>query len=158
MARITVEDCLERVENRFQLVLIATKRARQLAGGAEPLVSRDNDKNTVIALREIAEGLVTESILDEDDTPTIANPFEGISAEDNDADNGHHIAEILGGQQKDTEPAETETPTLTSVVPPTVSGTINPPVSVIEETQSDVELASGESDADSQPPQQSVQE
>lgn len=76
MARITVEDCLEMVENRFQLVLIATKRARQLAAGAEPLVERDNDKNTVIALREIADGLVTASILDEDDMPTIANPFE----------------------------------------------------------------------------------
>ncbi len=76
MARITVEDCLEKVENRFQLVLIATKRARQLAGGAEPMVDRDNDKNTVIALREIAEGLVTASILDEDDTPIVTNPFE----------------------------------------------------------------------------------
>lgn len=69
MARITVEDCLERVENRFQLVLIATKRARQLDSGAEPLVERDNDKHTVIALREIAEGLITSSILDEDDNP-----------------------------------------------------------------------------------------
>ena len=76
MARITVEDCLEKVENRFQLVLIATKRARQLAAGAQPLVDRDNDKNTVIALREIAEGLVTASILDEDDMSNIANPFE----------------------------------------------------------------------------------
>ena len=76
MARITVEDCLEKVENRFQLVLIATKRARQLAGGAKPMVERDNDKNTVIALREIAEGYITASILDEDDTPIIANPFE----------------------------------------------------------------------------------
>ncbi len=76
MARITVEDCLEKVENRFQLVLIATKRARQLAGGAEPMVDRDNDKNTVIALREIAEGLVTAAILDEDDTPIVTNPFE----------------------------------------------------------------------------------
>ena len=76
MARITVEDCLEKVENRFQLVLIATKRARQLAGGAEPLVERDNDKNTVIALREIAEGLITSSILDELDDPTMSIPFE----------------------------------------------------------------------------------
>ncbi|MDE0310311.1 MAG: DNA-directed RNA polymerase subunit omega [Acidiferrobacterales bacterium] len=81
MARITVEDCLEQVENRFQLVLIATKRARQLAAGAEPLVDRDNDKNTVIALREIADGLVTASILDEDDNPIIANPLEFLSEE-----------------------------------------------------------------------------
>jgi len=69
MARITVEDCLDKVENRFQLVLIATKRTRQLASGAEPLVERDNDKETVIALREIAEGLITKDILDEDDNP-----------------------------------------------------------------------------------------
>ncbi len=81
MARITVEDCLERVENRFQLVLIATKRARQLADGAEPLVDRDNDKNTVVALREIAEGLVTAAILDEDDTPAAPLPFELPSLE-----------------------------------------------------------------------------
>jgi DNA-directed RNA polymerase subunit omega len=63
MARVTVEDCLEHVDNRFQLVLVATKRARQLAVGHDPLVSRDNDKDTVIALREIAEGKVTKEIL-----------------------------------------------------------------------------------------------
>jgi len=66
MARITVEDCLEHVDNRFQLVLVATRRARQLSRGAQPLVTGDNDKPTVIALREIAEGLVTKSILDEE--------------------------------------------------------------------------------------------
>ena len=65
MARITVEDCLEHVDNRFQLVLVATKRARQLYDGAEPLVEVDNDKHTVIALREIAEGLVTKEILED---------------------------------------------------------------------------------------------
>ena len=65
MARVTVEDCLENVENRFQLVLVATKRARQLALGAEPCVHRENDKPTVIALREIAGGFVTNAILDE---------------------------------------------------------------------------------------------
>ncbi len=67
MARITVEDCLEKVSNRFQLVLIATKRARQLDNGRAPLVEPDNDKSTVIALREIAEGLIDESILDQSD-------------------------------------------------------------------------------------------
>jgi len=55
MARITVEDCLENIDNRFELVLTATKRARQIAHGAEPLVDEENDKPTVIALREIAE-------------------------------------------------------------------------------------------------------
>jgi DNA-directed RNA polymerase subunit omega len=58
MARITVEDCLDRIDNRFEMVLTATKRARQIANGAEPLVEEENDKPTVIALREIADGLV----------------------------------------------------------------------------------------------------
>jgi DNA-directed RNA polymerase subunit omega len=65
MARITVEDCLENVDNRFELVLIAAKRARQLADGMEPQLPRDNDKDTVLALREIADGLVTADILEE---------------------------------------------------------------------------------------------
>lgn len=64
MARITVEDCLDNVENRFDLVMIASKRARQLqTGGKDPLVNEDNDKPTVLALREIAEGLIDKSIL-----------------------------------------------------------------------------------------------
>ena len=68
MARITVEDCLEKVDNRFQLVMIASKRARQLAtGGRDPHVAEENDKPTVIALREIAEGHVSKAILDEVD-------------------------------------------------------------------------------------------
>ena len=66
MARITVEDCLENVENRFELVMIASRRARQLqTGGKEPMVPEDNDKPTVVALREIAAGLVDVSILAE---------------------------------------------------------------------------------------------
>ena len=77
MARITVEDCLENVDNRFQLVLVATKRARQLAMGAEPLVTIDNDKHTVVALREIAEGLVSKAIL-EDEPPSLALPDEEV--------------------------------------------------------------------------------
>jgi DNA-directed RNA polymerase subunit omega len=58
MARITVEDCLDRIDNRFEMVLTATQRARQIANGAEPMVEEANDKPTVIALREIAEGLI----------------------------------------------------------------------------------------------------
>ena len=69
MARITVEDCLENVENLFALVTIASKRARRIANGAEPLVDMENDKPTVIALREIAAGLVTRDILTEVDEP-----------------------------------------------------------------------------------------
>lgn len=63
MARITVEDCLDKIDNRFELVLTATKRARQIVNGAEPLVEEENDKPTVIALREIADGSIdTESV------------------------------------------------------------------------------------------------
>ena len=67
MARVTVEDCLSAVDNRFELVLVATKRARQIANGREPLVPWENDKPTVVALREIADGLVdTQALLDSD--------------------------------------------------------------------------------------------
>lgn len=70
MARITVEDCLHRVPNLFELVMVAAKRARRVANGAEPLLDRENDKPTVVALREIAAGLVTRDVLDEaDQTP-----------------------------------------------------------------------------------------
>jgi len=65
MARITVEDCLEHVENRFDLVLLAARRARQIAQGADPLVPAENDKPTVIALREIAANLVSTAGMDE---------------------------------------------------------------------------------------------
>ena len=65
MARITVEDCLEHVENRFDLVLLAARRARQISRGADPLVPAENDKPTVIALREIAENLINETSMDE---------------------------------------------------------------------------------------------
>ncbi len=65
MARVTVEDCLEHIDNRFELVRIASKRARQLANGVEPTVPWDNDKPTVVALREIAEGLIDETVLEE---------------------------------------------------------------------------------------------
>ncbi len=65
MARITVEDCLEHVDNLFDLVLVAAKRARRIANGAPVLVDEDNDKPTVIALREIAEGLISPDILNE---------------------------------------------------------------------------------------------
>ena len=67
MARVTVEDCLENVANRFELVMIASKRARQLFNGMEAKVAWENDKATVVALREIADGLIDRSTLDEKD-------------------------------------------------------------------------------------------
>lgn len=67
MARVTVEDCLEHVANRFELVMVATKRARQIAvHGDQPMVEWENDKPTVVALREIAEGFIKADILDKD--------------------------------------------------------------------------------------------
>jgi DNA-directed RNA polymerase subunit omega len=74
MARVTVEDCLDKVDNRFHLVLVATKRARQLANGVQPLVDWENDKPTIVALREIADGLIGPDILNE-------SPFPEIPAE-----------------------------------------------------------------------------
>ena len=67
MARLTVEDCLDSVDNRYDLVLLASQRARQIIMGSEPLVPEDNDKPTVIALREISAGLVTPENINEID-------------------------------------------------------------------------------------------
>lgn len=64
MARVTVEDCLDHVDNRFELVLLASRRARQLAQGKEAMVPLENDKPTVVALREIAEGRVSNAVMD----------------------------------------------------------------------------------------------
>ena len=81
MARITVEDCLKYIKNRFELVLIASKRARQLMMGASPRVESDNDKATVIALREIAENLTDDSTLAESQTLTKTKDDSEISQE-----------------------------------------------------------------------------
>ncbi len=65
MARVTVEDCIDRVKNRFELVLATAHRSREISSGAEPHVERDNDKNPVIALREVADGKVlTEDLVE----------------------------------------------------------------------------------------------
>lgn len=66
MARVTVEDCVDKVENRFELVLLASHRARMLANGSNPLVNRDRDKNPVVALREIAEERLSPGDLKEE--------------------------------------------------------------------------------------------
>ncbi len=92
MARVTVEDCIEKVDNRFDLILMAAHRARLIANGAEITVSRDNDKNPVVALREIGAGTLSPEDLEEDlihslqsyvevDEPEEAKPepIEGIT-------------------------------------------------------------------------------
>jgi DNA-directed RNA polymerase subunit omega len=101
MARITVEDCLDKVDNRFQLVMISSKRARQLqTGGKDALVPEDNDKPTVIALREIAEGLVDVSILN-----TRATPVREIPEADLDA-----TAAMMGAIIAEIEPEAADEP------------------------------------------------
>jgi len=75
MARVTVSDCLEKVDNRFELVLLASRRARQIMEGAEPSLDVENDKPTVVALREIAAGNITEGVLDAVDNPPIEELF-----------------------------------------------------------------------------------
>ncbi len=82
MARITVEDCLENIENIFEMVLVAAKRARRIAHGADPMVELENDKPTVIALREIADGHVTPAILEEIEQPPAEEFMQPEAAED----------------------------------------------------------------------------
>ena len=82
MARITVEDCLENVDNRFELVMVSSKRARQLQiEGKDPMVGVDNDKPTVVALREIADGHVDAKILIEKPKAELEDLSEAISEE-----------------------------------------------------------------------------
>ncbi|AYJ86673.1 DNA-directed RNA polymerase subunit omega [Sphingomonas paeninsulae] len=81
MARVTVEDCVDKIPNRFDLVLLAAQRARQISGGAELLVDRDRDKNPVVALREIADELVQPEELRES---TISN-MQRVRIDDDDA-------------------------------------------------------------------------
>ena len=84
MARITVEDCLDNVDNRFQLVLAAAKRARQLAMGHEPLVPWDDDKPTVVALREIAEDKIDLKMLTSSSTTSEPDVIVEIGGNDDD--------------------------------------------------------------------------
>ena len=79
MARVTIEDCLENVENRFELVLLAARRARQISEGADALVEIDNDKPTVLALREIADNLISMESMDAMDTK---RELEEIASDD----------------------------------------------------------------------------
>jgi DNA-directed RNA polymerase subunit omega len=85
MARVTVEDCVDKVPNRFDLVLLAAQRARQISSGAELTVDRDRDKNPVVALREIAERSVAPDSLKE----TLVSSLQRVLVPDDDAPDGH---------------------------------------------------------------------
>ena len=80
MARVTVEDCVDKVPNRFDLVLLAAQRARQISGGAELTLDRDRDKNPVVALREIAE----ETVLPDDLRETLVGSLQRVQVDDED--------------------------------------------------------------------------
>lgn len=82
MARVTVEDCLVRIPNQFDLTLVAAKRARQLARGADAHLPWGNHKSTVLSLREIAEGHIDRSVLDEIDLPAVQQPKMELEALD----------------------------------------------------------------------------
>ena len=81
MARVTVEDCVDKIPNRFDLVLLAAQRARQISGGAELTLDRDRDKNPVVALREIAEETVTPTDLHE----AVVSTLQRVRVDDDDA-------------------------------------------------------------------------
>ncbi len=83
MARITVEDCIDKFSSRFELVLVASQRARKLHSGEEPTIERDNDKNTVIALREIADSAISKDEMKEN----LIQEYQTISISDEEQEN-----------------------------------------------------------------------
>ena len=97
MARVTVEDCIDKVSNRFELVLIAAHRARMISGGIEPSLDRDNDKNPVLALREIALETVTFDELMESTIESHQRQIEIDEPDDED------LTLLIGGGQRDKE-------------------------------------------------------
>jgi DNA-directed RNA polymerase subunit omega len=120
MARITVEDCLDKVDNRFELVMVSSKRARQLQiEGKEPMLPVDNDKPTVIALREIADGLVDAKILVEKPSVDLEEEFSSepeaeAAADDTEASaeaQADSSAEATDGEPAAEQSAETDAAT-----------------------------------------------
>ncbi|MDR6848115.1 MAG: DNA-directed RNA polymerase subunit omega [Sphingomonas sp.] len=103
MARVTVEDCVDKIPNRFDLVLFAAQRARQISGGAELLLDRDRDKNPVVALREIAEELVQPAHLQE----SVVSGLQRVQMDDDD------VADAVGSLA-----ASAEALRLTAAAPP----------------------------------------
>jgi DNA-directed RNA polymerase subunit omega len=93
MARVTVEDCVDKVPNRFELVLLASQRARQVSGGAELTIDRDRDKNPVVALREIAEETVKPNDLEE----SLINSLQRVQVDEDD------VADEVGSLSQSAE-------------------------------------------------------
>ena len=93
MARVTVEDCVDKVPNRFELVLLASQRARQISGGAELTIDRDRDKNPVVALREVAEESVKPKELEE----ALINSLQRVQVDEDD------VADEVGSLSQSAE-------------------------------------------------------
>ncbi len=109
MARVTVEDCVDKVPNRFELVLLAAHRARQISSGAPILVERDNDKNPVIALRELAEEELSADVLQESLIHGLQKNVEVDEPEEDD------ISLLLAGQKLEESQQEVTTESLAKV-------------------------------------------
>ncbi|VAV91201.1 DNA-directed RNA polymerase omega subunit [hydrothermal vent metagenome] len=109
MARVTVEDCVDKVPNRFELVLLAAHRARQISSGAPILVERDNDKNPVVALRELAEEEVAADVLQESLIHGLQKNVEVDEPEEDD------ISLLLAGQKLEESQQEVTTESLAKV-------------------------------------------
>lgn len=105
MARVTVEDCLKNVKNRFELVAVAAKRARQLMRGKEPKVEWDNDKATVVALREIAAGHTVFTESEHEEAPIIHVHTQTIIAADMDDDEDDSFADTTEASETAETPA-----------------------------------------------------
>ena len=103
MARVTVEDCVDKISNRFDLVLLAAQRARQISGGAELTLERDRDKNPVVALREIAEETVRPDTLEE----SLVGSLQRVQIDDEEAPD--EVGSLA---------ASAEAPRLTAAAPP----------------------------------------
>ena len=120
MARITVEDCIDKFPSRFELVLIASNRARKLHAGEDPTVEIDNDKNTVIALREIAEETLTKDqlkndLIEEYQTSTFNEDDDINELEDNTDDDQSEVNELTDNkiEQEDDNTSDLIDPSLT---------------------------------------------
>ncbi len=108
MARVTVEDCLDKTDNRFQLVLVSAKRSRQLARGAPPLLDWENDKPTVMALREIAAGAVTAANVDELGKVPVVSPDEELAALLRETEGDRPAAPAAGAIGTEADPVAAE--------------------------------------------------
>ncbi|MBL4612911.1 MAG: DNA-directed RNA polymerase subunit omega [Emcibacter sp.] len=109
MARVTVEDCVDKVPNRFELVLLAAQRARQISSGAPILVERDNDKNPVVALRELAEEKLTGDVLQESLIHGLQKNVEVDEPEEDD------ISLLLAGKKLEENQLEVTTENLAKI-------------------------------------------